>query len=172
MLASPVAGPFAGASWPPWAFLYLVRRLLNQPLSRLSATPCTDVVGSSLSTCRSCRVGLAFLFKKKFSRKSCCNPLHSILCLLGATPTASLSHGVSFLFLGSRTSIPIIEPPRGSHYHLTMEDYRCVAHRVCSEGASDTTKRWYLGYMKHCIIENYDGQTSWFNIIWGSDSQS
>jgi hypothetical protein len=45
-----------------------------------------------------------------------------------------------------------------------MEDYRCVAHRVCSEGASDTTKRWYLGYMKHCIIENYDGQTSWFNI--------
>eukprot|EP01047_Picozoa_sp_COSAG01_P057065 COSAG01_NODE_6552_length_3611_cov_3.623292_3_plen_168_part_00 len=29
----------------------------------------------------------------------------------------------------------------------------------------DTTKRWYLGYMKHCIIENYDGQTSWFNII-------
>jgi hypothetical protein len=72
--------------------------------------------------------------------------------------------------LGSR--IPIIEPPRGSHYHLTMEDYRCVAHRVCSEGASDTTKRWYLGYMKHCIIENYDGQTSWFNIIWGTDSQS
>jgi hypothetical protein len=47
----------------------------------------------------------------------------------------------------------------------------CGTSRL-SEGNADTTKRWYLGYMKHCTIENCDGQTSWFNIVWGSDSQS
>jgi hypothetical protein len=30
----------------------------------------------------------------------------------------------------------------------------CGTSRL-SEGDADTTKRWYLGYMKHCTIENW-----------------